>query len=64
MSLHGSAVTTLIDSAKKYSSYLLVVKDSNDAVFGAFITEKLKVSCTLFMFIFYVLLRVDAIILT
>lgn len=38
----GANVNTLVHKAKAHSSTLLVVKDSNGAVFGALITEHLK----------------------
>ena len=38
----GANVNTLVHKAKAHSSTLLVVKDTNGAVFGALITEQLK----------------------
>lgn len=43
MSLHGSNVSTLLHKAKGFSNSLLVVRDNNDAIFGALITDQLKV---------------------
>lgn len=40
--MHGANVGTLINNAKSCSNTLLVVKDSQGAVFGALITEQLK----------------------
>ena len=38
----GANVGTLVNKAKSHSNTLLVVKDSNGSVFGALITEQLK----------------------
>lgn len=40
--MDGANVTTLVNKAKSNSTTLLVVQDTNGAVFGALITEQLK----------------------
>ena len=40
--MDGANVTTLVNKAKNNSTNLLVVQDSRGAVFGALITEQMK----------------------
>jgi hypothetical protein len=42
LSVDGANVATLVNKARAHSTVLLVVRDSNGAVFGALITEHLK----------------------
>lgn len=42
LSVDGANVTTLVNKAKSNNTTLLVVQDTNGAVFGALITEQLK----------------------
>jgi hypothetical protein len=42
MSKDGASIDTLLNKARRYDATLLVLKDSNGALFGGFIGEKLK----------------------
>lgn len=44
MSLHGASTITLAHRAKGHDLMLLVIKDSNGAIFGAVITEQICLS--------------------
>jgi hypothetical protein len=44
MSMHGASLSSLVHKSKGSSASLLVVQDAQGAVFGALITESLKVS--------------------
>eukprot|EP01039_Chlorochromonas_danica_P002562 gene2562-2804_t len=44
MSLHGSSVSTLLHRARQHSATLLVIQDSKGAIFGALITESLRMA--------------------
>lgn len=44
LSLHGASLSTMITKAKSYSPLLLIIQDSNNTIFGAFINDYLKLT--------------------
>lgn len=44
LSLHGASLATLLHKAQGHSNTLLVVQDSRGAIFGALVTDSMKVA--------------------